>query len=249
MRVRWRAPGPFREIIRVTRAGATTSGAAPTAERETRERILAEAERRFASRGYAGASVRQITESAGANVAAVSYYFGGKEGLYRAVFERVLEEMRERRVSRVEAELEASGESVTLEVFLRSFADAFVEPLIDVERGADFMALFDQEMRLCKLPTSTFRAQLVEPMLELFVTSLERVGVGLDRQTAAMCLMSLVGQLAHVLKAVPRFGGERDGSLHLTLEESIEHIVRFSAAGIREYAIASKAATKRMKSS
>jgi AcrR family transcriptional regulator len=207
------------------------------AELETRERLLSEAERMFASRGYTSASVRRITESAGANVAAVSYYFGGKEGLYRAVFARLLEETRERRIRRIEADLEAAGERVVLEEFLRGFAGAFIEPLVDGQRGADFMALFDHEMRLRKLPASMLFEQLVEPMLELFVSSLERLGVTLEKRTAAMCLMSLVGQLAHALKAVPRFGVDAPSeSLRLTLEDSIEHIVRFSAAGIRDCA-------------
>lgn len=221
----------------MTRTNAPRSAPEASAEIETRERLLSEAERMFASRGYAGASVRRITESAGANVAAVSYYFGGKEGLYKAVFERLLEEMRERRIGRIETELDAAGEGADLEEFLKVFADAFIEPLVDGQRGVDFMALFDQEMRLHKLPASMFFEELIEPMLGLFIASLERTGVLLDRPTAAMCLMSLVGQLAHALKAVPRFGLDAsDGSLGLTLEETIEHIVRFSGAGIRDCA-------------
>ena len=99
-------------------------------EVETRERLLSEAVRMFAAEGDDGTSVRKITESAGANVAAVSYYFGGKEGLYRAVLGRVFDEMRERRIRRIEADLEAAPGAVSLEEFLESFAVAFVEPLV-----------------------------------------------------------------------------------------------------------------------
>jgi AcrR family transcriptional regulator len=208
-------------------------------ESETRERLLSQAEKMFATRGYDGTSVRRITESAGANVAAVSYYFGGKEGLYQAVFERVLEEMRERRIRRIEADLEAAGAHVTLETFLKSFGDAFVEPLVEGDRGNDFISLFDQEMRLHRMPTRVFFERLIEPMLTLFVASLERVDVSLDRPAAAMCLMSLVGQLAHAVKGSRRFASHpAEEAFPLSLEKMIPHIVRFSAAGIRASASA-----------
>jgi AcrR family transcriptional regulator len=51
-----------------------------------RDRLLQAGLRLFAEQGYAKTSIRQIALAAGANVAAVSYYFGNKEGLYRAVF-------------------------------------------------------------------------------------------------------------------------------------------------------------------
>lgn len=51
---------------------------------EARLRVLAAAVEEFARHGFAGARIRSIIESARANVAAVNYYFGGKDGLYRA---------------------------------------------------------------------------------------------------------------------------------------------------------------------
>ena len=54
----------------------------------TRERLLQSATRLFADNGYRGASVRDICNLAGANPGAVSYHFGGKRQLYRAVLRR-----------------------------------------------------------------------------------------------------------------------------------------------------------------
>ncbi|HEY2559544.1 MAG TPA: CerR family C-terminal domain-containing protein [Caldimonas sp.] len=51
-----------------------------------RARLLVAALRLFAEQGYAKTSIRQIAHAAGVNVAAVSYYFGNKAGLYRSVF-------------------------------------------------------------------------------------------------------------------------------------------------------------------
>ena len=56
-------------------------------EEGVKERLMASARPLFAEKGFDRASVRDIAGAAEANPAAVSYYFGGKEGLYRAVLE------------------------------------------------------------------------------------------------------------------------------------------------------------------
>ena len=65
------------------------------AERETRTRLLAEAARLFADRGFKGVTVREICRAAGANVAAINYHFGDKAGLYREVLRPAVEAMRQ----------------------------------------------------------------------------------------------------------------------------------------------------------
>lgn len=57
--------------------------AVPDRGERARTRLLVEAERIFAEKGYAKASTREICAAAGLNVAAIHYHFGGKEGLYR----------------------------------------------------------------------------------------------------------------------------------------------------------------------
>jgi AcrR family transcriptional regulator len=47
-----------------------------------KQRILEVAAKLFAERGLEGTSVRDIAKEAGLNLSLVSYYFGGKEGLY-----------------------------------------------------------------------------------------------------------------------------------------------------------------------
>lgn len=53
---------------------------------QSRERLLLAAMRLFAEQGYARTSTREIALAAGANVAAISYYYGDKAGLYQAAF-------------------------------------------------------------------------------------------------------------------------------------------------------------------
>jgi AcrR family transcriptional regulator len=53
---------------------------------QSRERLLQAAMRLFGEQGFAKTSTREIAQAAGANVAAISYYFGDKAGLYQACF-------------------------------------------------------------------------------------------------------------------------------------------------------------------
>lgn len=62
----------------------------------TRERILDAARDLFAERGFRGTTVRDITTAAGANIAAVGYYFESKDGLYAAVLQSLVGPLDER---------------------------------------------------------------------------------------------------------------------------------------------------------
>ena len=58
-----------------------------SSERDIKMKILLAAKRLFAKQGFDGTSVRQICEEAGANVALVSYHFGGKDNMFTALFQ------------------------------------------------------------------------------------------------------------------------------------------------------------------
>jgi AcrR family transcriptional regulator len=49
---------------------------------EIKQKIIEVASRLFAEKSFEGASVREIASQCGVNIAMISYYFGGKEGLY-----------------------------------------------------------------------------------------------------------------------------------------------------------------------
>lgn len=55
------------------------------ADNDCREHIIATAIPLFAAKGLNGVSVRELAATAGVNLSMISYYFGGKEGLYAAV--------------------------------------------------------------------------------------------------------------------------------------------------------------------
>jgi TetR/AcrR family transcriptional regulator len=61
----------------------------------TRRLILEAAGAEFAAKGYAGARIAAIAARAGVNQQLISYYFDGKEGLYRALADQWTDRQRE----------------------------------------------------------------------------------------------------------------------------------------------------------
>ena len=59
-------------------------------ENSARQKIIDAAGDTFGSQGFKAATIRQICQAAGVNVAAINYHFGGKKELYRTVVEDLL---------------------------------------------------------------------------------------------------------------------------------------------------------------
>lgn len=58
---------------------------------ETRRRLIETAIDVFGTLGYEGATTRMLADRADANLPAIQYYFGSKEGLYRASIDHIVE--------------------------------------------------------------------------------------------------------------------------------------------------------------
>ena len=62
---------------------------------DKKDHILDVAEKVFSAQGYDGASTRAISGEAGVNMAMLNYYFGSKEGLFLAIFNRKINSFRD----------------------------------------------------------------------------------------------------------------------------------------------------------
>jgi len=49
----------------------------------------------FGARGYDGVTTRELADGARTNISSIKYHFGGKEALYRAVLEEIIQEITE----------------------------------------------------------------------------------------------------------------------------------------------------------
>jgi AcrR family transcriptional regulator len=87
---RYRRPAP-NEVFMLLPANRYRPGARQRGE-DTRRRILETALALFAAEGFDSSSTRAIAEQAGVNLPAIQYYFGSKEGLYRAAIAHIGEQ-------------------------------------------------------------------------------------------------------------------------------------------------------------
>ena len=117
----------------------TPAGLAPAVTEDPRHRLLHSGLRLFAAQGYSKTSTRELAEAAGVNVAAISYYFGDKAGLYRAAF---CEPM-----GAPEDDLARyNGDNLSLPEALRGFYAGFLEPLKQGDISRLCMKLHFREM-------------------------------------------------------------------------------------------------------
>jgi AcrR family transcriptional regulator len=204
----------------------------PLETEDTHDRILAAAQRLFAEKGFDATPVRDITSEAGCNVASVNYHFGGKDKLYLETFRSMLSLLRDRRLEMM-GELMARKPSPTLDEFVRTFSVIMLEPLVDDDRGRMFLNIVTREMIAPRLPPGVLLEEFFEPMMERATTALARVGPALNAESARMCVMSMVGQLLHSLRANHLLADlGRTDVLPLSQSAQLSHFVRFSVGGI-----------------
>src|SRR5690349_15395991 len=64
------------------------------ADNDCRSKLIAAATPLFAEKGFNGVGVRELANAAQANISMISYYFGGKEGLYAEVLNQQFETLK-----------------------------------------------------------------------------------------------------------------------------------------------------------
>ena len=108
---------------------------------DTERRVLEAAGEVFADLGYRAATVRQICEKAGANIAAVNYYFGDKEGLYLAVLRSVPDAQAEKYPAH-----SGLSDGATAEQQLRAYVQSLLHRVFDAGRPGWHAKIIAREM-------------------------------------------------------------------------------------------------------
>jgi len=202
--------------------------------KDVRNRLLDVAEKLFSERGFADTSVRDITAEANCNVASVNYYFGGKEKLYADVWRHHLLLLRDSQITSIEKVMSENQDTPRLEDLLKSFAETFIGSLVDETRSSRLLKLMMREMLDKHLPPDMFADEVIKPTLGAMQKALLKTCPGLQESQIALIVFSIVGQLIHAIRVRTMFGqSNRQDLLIFDLAEMVDHIIKFSAAGIR----------------
>lgn len=175
-------------------AGAPAASAAESARTPrhdggaSRARLLHSGLRLFAAQGFAKTSTRELAEDAAVNIASISYYFGDKAGLYRAVFLEPLG-------SPTDDIARYSNPALSLPEALAGLYAGFLEPLKQGDVARLCMKLHFREMLE---PTGLWEEEIahgIKPMHDALLALLCR-HFGLkqaddDLQRLAVCIAGL----------------------------------------------------------
>lgn len=197
----------------------------------TRQQLLEAAAAVFAQRGFDSATVREICERAGANVASVNYHFGDKETLYAEVLKYALHRANEKFPPG-----RGLKPGATVEERLRAFVHSFLLRIFEEGPQAWHGKLMMREM---VKPTAALDA-LVEAEIRPMAERLQRIiREILGRKASAaeirLSAMSVVSQILfyhHCRPVITRIFpdakfGPRD------LERLADHITEFSLAALQ----------------
>ncbi len=198
---------------------------------QMRQKLLESAGEAFAEKGFAKATVREICDRAGANIAAVNYYFRDKEGLYREAIKYWSEASRQKYPPNL-----GLGVDATAEEKLRAFIRSFLFRTLDKSRPGWHGKLMAREMAE---PTGVLDGMIetaYRPMndrLRQIVRELSQDRLG-DFEVR-LCARSILGQCLYYHHGRPVIAklDPLDTFDTPDIERLADHVTRFSLRAIR----------------
>lgn len=200
-------------------------------EKNTRDRLLESAVEVFARKGFRDATIAEICQKAGANIASANYYFGDKTHLYAEAWRMSFEHL----IARYPAD-GGIDSSAGIEERMRGRILSVLHRISHPQSYA-----FDILHKEMANPTGLLDVVIrdsVEPIRKGFLNLLrELVGEEVPEKRIWLCLRSVLAQCFDLLVTMRRKPVCRDTQeLEWTrdIDGLADHILRFSLAGIRE---------------
>ena len=179
---------------------------APSRANLAKARLLEAGLQCFADRGLKGVTIREIARISGQNSAAITYYFGGKEGLYTAVLEAVMRFFK----NHVLVAEKTYGNSPPVEemspeqavVLLKRIQRDFTLGILTDAKATQFALLMVREQTQPTAAFETLYTDTVEPLHRMLSTILARItGDDPASPRAVLRAHSFIGQLQSFVMA------------------------------------------------
>ena len=195
----------------------------------TRERIVEAAGEIFAERGFDGTTVRDICQRAGANIAAVNYYFGDKQRLY------VEAVVRAHRWRMEQARLPEWSEGTPAETKLADFIATFFRRVLTGPDDTWHTKLVMREMANPTAACAELVQSSIRPQFEILLAILrELLPADVSAQRLRLTAFSVVGQCLfyHFADPVVRNLLTSKEYSELDVAKLAQHILDFSLASL-----------------
>lgn len=199
-----------------------------------KQRILDAAVQVFGRRGFKAATVREICRTARVNLAALNYYFGNKEELYRTVVTDLLE----RAIERYPADMGLASETDParrLKHFIRALLHRLLAPggLCGYQSQSRLLA---REMADPSPVLDTLVENHIRPQAAILGRILsDLIGPDVERKRIMHCAFSIIGQCFYygyawpiTTRLFPMDLADSD-----TIEALSDHIAEFSLKGLK----------------
>ena len=192
----------------------------------TKSRLLESAGEEFADKGYEAATVRAICERAKANIAAVNYHYGDKQGLYVAA---VLEAHR----CGMEGWVPEENSEEPAEA-LRLYIQHFLTHVLALRGEGWRQSLMLRELSRPTIALEILVRDAIRPRFDALLSILQRINPAWSGPQLWMIAFSIIGQCLHYRMGAPvtaRLIGE-EALRGLDLMMLTDHITRFSLAAL-----------------
>ena len=200
---------------------------------ETKKKILGAAAKLFSENGFKQTSNADISKASGVNSALISYYFGDKETIYREAWQHSLHES----LAKYPPD---GGVPATAPARKRLYGIISAT----VRRYSDHQHCFDGGILNQEIASPT---GLLDDVHENTIFSLrenllrvvsEFLGSGISNEDLRMSVYSIVAMCISPQKKIQRI--EKTEPVPYDVEKRIEHVFRFSVAGLNAVKIASR---------
>lgn len=198
----------------------------------TSQRILETAEGLFARKGIRATSLKEITQLAEVNIAAVNYHFRTKDALVRAVYERSFQPLNEERLRLLTAaEMAAGSGSLAMESVLY----ALFEPMLRTWRANQtFIMLVGRLQNEPDPELSGFVQRLYGQLIPRFLAAARRAAPEVSEQDLFFWLHFLFGGVVYTLINSQDMERMHEGQNLLDQPEAfLDRLIAFGTAGLR----------------
>lgn len=198
--------------------------------------ILDAAEELMSAKGFHGVGIREIAKLAGVNLGSVTYFYGTKDNLLAAIYQRHTEPMNARRIELLSEAERIGNIDERLAAIIRAYIIPAFSSLTDTDGGG---ARFTRLRGIMSMEGNEAAKKIIadsfDEISELFLAAIARCVPKADRTSLVWRCHFLLGSLYYTLLTPERIDrlARKQGS-GTDRDRAMDELVRASVASLKE---------------